>query len=287
MSGTSTKAKSKELEFALEVVRAAGSVALEYFQKGVSASWKNDNTPVTEADKRCERMIREAIGQQFPHDSILGEEEGETVRSSSSNESSLASSSRSASSEGSEGTRSRRKWILDPIDGTYNFARQIPIFATLLALEEDDEIILGIVNAPALGETFWAEKGGGAFKNGNPISVSKIDKLEETHFLFGELDRITDSAWKTGFDQLVDKTYRQRGFADFLNFLYVFEGKAESALEVGVNPWDLAPMKILAQESGGCFSDLEGGSSIYSRNCLVSNQLIHQEILDIIVKSKK
>lgn len=276
MSGTSTKSMSKELEFALEVVRAAGSVALEYFQNGVSASWKNDNTPVTEADKRCERMIREAVAQQFPHDSILGEEEGETKRSSG-----------SESSEACEGTRRRRKWILDPIDGTYNFARQIPIFATLLALEENDEIVLGIVNAPALGEIFWAEKGGGAFKNGNPISCSKIDKLEEAHFLFGELDRITGSAWKAGFDQLVEKTYRQRGFADFLSFLYVFEGKAEAALEVGVNPWDLAPIKILAQESGGCFSDLKGGSSIYSRDCLVSNHLLHRELLDIFEKSKE
>jgi len=263
-------AMTQELVFALDIVRAAGAVALEYFQGGVSASWKSDNTPVTEADRRCERMIREAIAQRFPLDSILGEEEGETKRNSPSG----------------SGKSSRRKWILDPIDGTYNFARQIPIFATLLALEEDDEVILGIVHAPALGDTLWAERGRGAFKNGNPISVSNIDKLEETHFLFGEPDRIAGSAWQAGFDQLLAKTYRQRGFADFLNFVYVFEGKAEAALEVGVNPWDLAPMKILAQESGGCFSDLQGGSSIYSRNCLVSNQLIHQKILDILGNPK-
>jgi histidinol-phosphatase len=253
----------RELEFALAIADRAGDVALKYFRLGVAAQMKNDNTPVTIADKECERLIRSAIAESFPEDAILGEEEG--------------------TSSGAATARRRRKWIIDPIDGTYNYARQIPIWALLLALEEDGEIQLGLVHAPAMQETFWARRGGGAFRNGEPVHVSTIKDVGMSLFAFGGPNRIMGSKLAKGFQRVIASTYRQRGFGDYLNFAYVFSGKAEAALETGVNPWDLAPMKIIVEEAGGRYCDLEGGSSIYKGSCLVSNGLVHDEILRLLI----
>lgn len=142
-----TDAFSPELVFALDICEQAGLVALDHFKKGIEAVNKEDGTPVTAADKECERLIREAINARFPADAILGEEEGE--------------------SKGKGGkTKSQRKWIVDPIDGTYGYARGLPVFSTLLALEDSGEIIVGVVNAPAMGDLFWAEKGEALLKMG-------------------------------------------------------------------------------------------------------------------------
>jgi histidinol-phosphatase len=264
-----TEAFSRELVFALDICEQAGRVAMRYFKEGqgVDAQAKDDGSPVTAADKECERLIREAIASRFPEDAMLGEEEGE--------------------SKGSAGKKTKdsgktRRWIIDPIDGTYGFARGQPIFATLLALEEDGEINLGVVHAPALQQTFWAEKGRGAFKNGERIYVSEIADLKEAQFNFGGLNRILDLGLWDGFTSLVRQTCRQRGPGDYLSFAQVFEGKAEFTIEVGVKPWDLAPMKIIATEAGGHFTDLKGKGSIFDGDCLVSNGLMHEQVLSIL-----
>lgn len=259
MSDISTDSRTAELKFALEVCRQAGSLAMEYFIKGIAWEMKDDNTPVTVADKECERIIIEAIARQFPEDSIVGEEAGEIV-----------------SSRG----KHCRKWIIDPIDGTYNYARGIPIFSVLLALEEDGEIVLGIVNAPAMGEVFWASKGLGAYKNGKCIAVSTQDNLSQSQFNFGAPRRILETGFWDGFTKLISLTYRARGYGDYLGFSLVCEGKAEAMLEVGVKSWDLAPMKIIVEEAGGTFSDLNGGKSIYTGNCLISNGVLHKKFLE-------
>lgn len=251
-----------ELSFSIEICQAAGRVAMDFLERGVEAVMKDDDTPVTAADRACERLIREAICRRFPGDAILGEEEGE-----------------SSPAEGAAG----RRWIVDPIDGTYNYARALPIFSTLLALEVDGAIEVGVIHAPAFGDTFWAGKGGGAFKNGRTLAVSAVDSLAASQFNFGAPRRILEEGLWDGFTRLVGSTYRQRGFGDYLGFAFVFEGKSEAMLEVGVKPWDLAPMKIIAEEAGGRFSDLEGGSSIYSGSCLVSNGLVHDRVLDILL----
>src|SRR6185437_12219837 len=122
-------------------------------------------------------------------------------------------------------------------------------------------------------------KGGGAFCNGQPVHVSAIDSVQESMFVFGGPNRITGGALAGGLNRVIAATYRQRAFGDYLNFGFVFSGKAEAALETGVQPWDLAPMKIIAEEAGGRYSDLDGGTSIYKGSCLVSNGLVHNEIL--------
>ncbi len=255
-----TAPQSKELSFALEIARKAGDIALEYYNQGTTGSMKQDNTPVTIADQNCERMIREALAESFPKDAILGEEEGGSDKLDS----------------------SCRKWIIDPIDGTYNFTRQLPVWSVLLALEEDGEIILGILNAPANGEIFWAEKGGGTYRNGERVHVSNINKVSESQFEFGAPVRLVELGYWDGLRRIAEATYRQRAYGDYLNFAHVLCGKAEAALEVGVKTWDIAPMKILATEAGGRYTDLVGGESIYTGSCLVSNGLVHDELLKLL-----
>lgn len=252
---------SADLQFALAVTREAGQIALKHFRAGVSATMKADNTHVTIADTECESFIRRRIAEKYPGDDILGEEEGLTAK----------------------GSGSDRKWIIDPIDGTYNFQRYIPFFSTLLALEENGEITVGIVNAPAMDEIFWAERGGGAFRNGERITVSTISKLEEAQFGFGAPSRILSQGYWDGLTRIIAATYRQRAFGDYLNFAHVFYGKSEAALEVGLKPWDLAPMKIIAEESGGRFTDLSGGASIYDGSCLITNGILHEQLLRMLL----
>lgn len=253
--------QSKELSLALNIAQTAGEIALQHFAHGVSATMKSDNTPVTVADQECERMIREMLGAEFPHDAILGEEEGES----------------------SDAALAKRKWIIDPIDGTYNYARQIPVWSMLIALEDAGEIVLGVVHAPAMEETFWAERSAGAFRNGERTHVSKISQMDQAQFVFGAPSRVAAMGLWDGLKRVVETTYRQRAFGDYLTFAHVFNGKAEAGLEVGVKPWDLAPMKIIVEEAGGRYTDLKGGGSIYDGSCLVSNGLLHDEMLRLLL----
>jgi histidinol-phosphatase len=260
-----------ELSFALAVSAEVAAVSLNYFSQGVEVVTKDDGSPVTKADKEVEALMRKAIVERFPADSILGEEEGVTAGSSS-----------AGSGKGHE--QLQRKWIIDPIDGTYNFARGIPIWSTLLALEVQSQVVLGVVSAPAMKEQFHAALGGGAFKNGRPIHVSNIDKIGRALFNFGGPNRIEAAGLWPNLQEVVKLTERQRGFGDYLGFSLVFEGKAEAMLEVDVKPWDLAPMKIIVEEAGGCFIDLSGGSSIYPGSCLVTNWHLMEEFKRIFVK---
>jgi histidinol-phosphatase len=253
----------QELQFARSICLESGPIALKYFGGDLKVHWKEDQTPVTLADMQVEEFIVKAIRQQYPDDDILGEE--------------------SSHIKGSEyfscASQNGRRWIIDPIDGTYNFARNIPVFATLLALEVDGQIEVGIINAPAQSEMYWAAKGNGAFKDGSPIHGSAVSKLDQSQFNFGAPKRILDSGYWSVLRDIVAKTYRQRGLGDYISMCHVLEGKAEASLEVGVKPWDLAPFKILAQEAGCVFSDLHGGESIYNGDCLITNSALHEQFL--------
>ena len=257
------KSYSDELFFALEVCKNAGAIAMNYLEKGFDVANKSDGTEVTKADKECEAYIRDRISKAYPGDSLLGEEEGESA----------------AITNG-------RQWIIDPIDGTSNYAKHMPIFATLLALEEDGEIVLGVVHAPAMAETYWAARGQGAFKNGMAISVSKIDSLSKGQVNYGEIKRLLSMGYWEGFTKIISNARRTRGFGDYLSFGTVFEGKADATIELGVKVWDLAPMKIIVEEAGGRFSDLSGGTSVREGSCVISNGLIHDEVLTMLKSSK-
>lgn len=252
-----------ELQFAVDLAHQAGGLAFSYFTGGIEFSKKDDDSPITVADRECEALIRAKIAKRYPTDNLLGEEEGETKSSASG-----------------------RKWIIDPIDGTYNFARGVPTWSVLLALEEDGDIVAGVVHNPAINETYCASRGGGAFRNGRSIRVSAVNSLQDSYFLFGEPARILEHNLLDGFSRLVRATYKHRGFGDYLTFGYVFEGKAELGLEVGVKPWDLAPMRVIVEEAGGRFTDLKGNPDIYPGTALVSNAIVHDAALRLLTDSR-
>jgi len=244
----------KALDAAVEAARAAGAIALKYFRGRFEVTLKPDATPVTQADREAERAIVEILGRAFPEHGVLGEEFG---------------------GHGSTEVR----WIIDPIDGTKNFVRGIPVWATLIGLEERGEITVGVIHNPVTGELYTARRGGGAFLNGERIHVSAIAELGGATLVHAGLGLFREAGRWESFVRLVDATERQRGFGDYSGYGLVAEGKAELYLEVDLKPWDLAPCKILVEEAGGRFSDLDGRPTIYSGTALATNGRLHDAAL--------
>ncbi|MGH3077926.1 MAG: inositol monophosphatase family protein [Gaiellaceae bacterium] len=235
-----------DLEVAFQLVDAADEVALPLFGTKLPVERKPDLTPVTEADRAVEAELRRLLAEARPEDVILGEEEG------------------------SSGT-GRRRWIIDPIDGTRNFTRAIPVWATLVALEEDGVVRLGVVSAPALGRRWWAERGAGAFADGTRIHVSAVEHIEDAVLCFGLED---------GLPELARQAWHVRGFGDFWSHMLVAEGAVDGAFDaVGVSEWDLAAMQVVVEEAGGRFSDYAGDSRIDGGTALSSNGLLHDALL--------
>jgi len=248
---------ARALDAAVEAARAAGEIALGYFRGGFEVTLKADATPVTQADREAERAIVEILGRAFPEYGVLGEEFG---------------------GRGSTDVR----WIVDPIDGTKNFVRGIPLWATLIALEERGEVTVGVVHNPARGDLYTARRGGGAWKNGERVRVSDVSTLDGAFFVHAGLRLLREAGWWDGFVRLVDATDRQRGFGDYVGYGLLAEGKAEIYLEVDLKPWDLAAPRILVEEAGGRFTDLAGRPTIYSGTALATNGRLHDAVLALL-----
>jgi len=246
------------LAAAIEAARAAGAIALHYFRSNLTVETKADRTPVTRADRECEAKIVALLSAHFPDYGFLGEEMGERPG------------------------KINARWIVDPIDGTKNFIRGIPFFATLIALEEAGEVTAGVMYAPALTDLLYARKGQGAFANNQPVHVSEIATLRDAMLIHGGLKDLKVRPCWSPFLQLVDGTARQRGFGDALGHSLVIRGQAEVALEPEIKPWDVAATQIIVTEAGGCFSDFAGTSSIYTGSAIVSNGRVHDEVVNIL-----
>ena len=184
---------------ALEAARAAGEIAMKYYRGGFEITIKADQTPVTQADREAEKAIRAILSRATPGFGFLGEELGQ------------------------EGSTSHR-WIIDPIDGTKNFVRHIPIWAVLIALEEDGQVTTGVVHNPVTGELFWARKGEGAWANGERIRVSTCAAMRDAMLLHSSLNLLKRVGYWDGFVRLVDATSRQRGFGDYSGYCLVAAG---------------------------------------------------------------
>ena len=240
-----------DLELALRLADAADAISLPHYRSGLAIETKADLTPVTEADREVEATLRRILAEERPADAILGEEGG-TV-----------------------GTGSRR-WIVDPIDGTRNYARGIPVWATLVALEIDGLVSSGVVSAPALRSRWWAERGGGAFANGEPVHVSVIARVEEAVLSF---------SIENDVPPLARRAWHARGLGDFWAHMLVAEGAVDAAVDaVGVKEWDLAPVQVIVEEAGGRFSDFGGSSRIDSGTAITSNGLLHEELLAAVAQ---
>jgi histidinol-phosphatase len=245
------------LEAAIEAARAAGQVALKHYRAGLAVTLKPDQTPVTAADRDAEHVIEEILSRATPTYGFFGEEFG------------------------ARGPQDQR-WIIDPIDGTRNFVRRIPFWATLIALEEHGELTAGVIHNPVTGELYDARRGGGARLNGVPIRVSTTSTLEEALALHAGLDIMRRGGYWEGFLRLVDATARQRGVCDDEGYALVAEGKAELYLEMDLKPWDLAACKVVVEEAGGRFTDFEGRPTIYTGTALVSNGHVHEAALALL-----
>jgi histidinol-phosphatase len=243
---------SPDLELALRLADAAEALSLPRFRTGLAVETKADMTPVTEADRAVEAELRALLAAERPDDAVLGEEHG-------------------ATGEGA------RRWVLDPIDGTRNYARGIPVWATLVALEDDGEVRVGVVSAPALGRRWWAERGEGAFANSERIGVSAVDRIE---------DAVLSLALENPVPELARRAWHVRGLGDFWAHMLVAEGAVDGAVEaIGVAEWDLAAVQIVVEEAGGKFTDFEGVSRLDAGSAVASNGLLHDELLAALAES--
>jgi histidinol-phosphatase len=237
---------SPDLELALQLADAADAISMRRFRTGLAFETKADLTPVTEADREVEAKLRALLAEACPEDAILGEEQGTT------------------------GSGARR-WILDPIDGTRNYARGIPVWATLVALEEDGEVRIGVVSAPALARRWWAERGEGAVVNGKHIGVSSVAEIE---------DAVLSFALENAVPKIARRAWHVRGFGDFWSHMLVAEGAVDASVDtVGVAEWDLAAVQVIVEEAGGRFTDFEGVARFDGRSAIASNGLLHDELL--------
>ncbi len=238
---------SPDLALALELADAADAITLSRFRAvDLRIETKPDLTPVTEADQAVEAELRRILAERRPGQPIVGEEQG-------------------ASGDG-DGPR----WIIDPIDATKNYLRGIPLFATLIALEER----VAVVSAPALGRRWWAERERGAFCQDGRLEVSRVARIEDAVLTYTSLK---------GFDQrflnLAERSWAPRGFGDFWQYMLLAEGAVDVCVEATANLWDLAAPKLIVEEAGGRLTDLEGRPRADGGNAIASNGLLHAEVV--------
>jgi histidinol-phosphatase len=223
--------------------------------RDLTVETKPDLTPVTEADRAVEEMIRDELARDRPGDAVLGEEFGTT------------------------GT-GRRRWIVDPIDGTKGYARGIPVWATLIGLEEDGDLVAGVVSAPALGSRWSAARGHGAQRDGEPITVSKVARIADAHLAYDSVDAFESVGLDAEFLALARRCWRVRGFGDFWAHMLVADGSIDIAVEVGgLKVWDLAAVWVVVEEAGGRCTDLRGESRIDAGDVISTNGLVHDDVV--------
>ncbi|MGZ6800965.1 MAG: histidinol-phosphatase [Mycobacteriaceae bacterium] len=252
---------SDDLALAHRIADAADAITMSRFGAlDLRVDTKPDLTPVSDADLAVENAAREVLAAQRPADAVLGEEFG------------------------GEAVFSGRQWVLDPVDGTKNFVRGVPVWATLVALLVDGVPVAGVVSAPALGRRWWASKGDGAWVRalGAPhrqLSVSAVSELSATSLAFSSLSSWRDAGLREQFIGLSDDVWRLRGYGDFLSYCLLAEGAVDVAAEPEVSLWDLAPLDILVREAGGTFTALDGSPGPHGGSAVASNGVLHAEVL--------
>jgi histidinol-phosphatase len=246
---------SEDLDLALELADLADAITLgRYRASDLVVETKPDLTPVTEADRLAEEAIRERLASARPGDAVVGEEFGKTADA-------------------------ERRWIVDPIDGTKNYVRGIPVWATLIALEEE----VAVVSAPALHRRWWAVRGKGAFADdGRPIHVSAVSELADAQLLWSGIEEWDEIGRADSLLALARSCWRSRGLGDFWQYMLVAEGAADIAIDPEVKMWDLAAPQLIVEEAGGRFSDLSGLPRPDGGSGLATNGLLHEAALAFV-----
>lgn len=248
------------IAFASGIALGAGEITLNYFRRLSSSaiSRKRDGSFVTTADREAEQYLRQAIAREFPDDAVLGEEEGEQTG------------------------KSGRRWIVDPIDGTFSFVHGVPLYAVLIGLEIDGDPTLGVINAPATGDLVAAARGRGCHWNNKAARVSTIEKLEDALLLstdFGSADRYGFGAIVTELEKL---TAHRRTWGDAYGHLLVATGRAEVMLDPVMNIWDCAALLPIIEEAGGTFTDWQGVRTISGGNAISTNKTLFEPVMQIV-----
>jgi histidinol phosphatase-like enzyme (inositol monophosphatase family) len=225
----------------MEAAKKAAELALQY-QPNIVAETKPDKSPVTQADRECERMIARMLSDAFPDDGILGEE--------------------GASAE----TRSGRRWIVDPIDGTRDYVRGNPLWANLIALEAGGDVVVGVVNLPVLGKLCAAARGEGAHQNHCRMHASSKTSVEESVLCMNGYDKVAKMPFRGQLLDWMARFWAVRGLGGAADAMMVAAGQAEVWIEPSASPWDFAPLKIILEEAGARYLNIDGGSTIYAGN---------------------
>lgn len=246
------------LSFAEQLGREAGELTQRYFKEGFTPERKADRSYVTVADRAAERYLRARIEQAFPDDGILGEEEVE------------------------RSGESGRRWILDPIDGTYSFVHRVPLYGVLIGLEVDEEPILGVVNLPGLGDLVSAIKGHGCFWNGERVQTSSVRMLDEALLLATSFEACQEHQAAAGVKRLRRKVNASRTWGDCYGHILVATGRAEIMLDPVMSIWDCAALLPILEEAGGTFTDWKGESTIRGGEAISTNGRVFREVMETI-----
>ena len=248
----------------------ADAIALGHFRQDVEVTRKPDRSFVTAADTAIERLIRDRVASTFPEHGVVGEEYG---------------SDRSDSSV---------RWYVDPIDGTHNYLRGVPVFATLLAVERDGELQAAVLSAPALGGRWHAWRGGGAWArwqatgaSARRIQASAISAIDEAQVLYAGTRDVVASGRAPGFEGLLDAAWRERGLGDFWGYTLIAEGAAEAMIEVELSIWDTAAPAVLVEEAGGRVTNFDGRRDVSGATFLATNGVLHEAIRSKLVSTAK
>jgi histidinol-phosphatase len=256
---TEKYSRAEDLVLAMQLADAADLISSSRYQSlDLVVTTKPDNTPVTDADRATERAIRNILSKTRPNDGLIGEEFGQSENLGS------------------------RYWVIDPIDGTQNFMRGVPTWATLIALVEDGEVVIGVASAPALTRRWHAAQGLGAYLafNGGPprrISVSQVSEIKNASITYS--DFIHWNERHPAFTSLIDACWRSRGFGDFWSHMLVAEGAADIAVEPSLALWDMAALDIIVREAGGKFSSVSGQPGPQHGSGLSTNGLLHEQVV--------
>lgn len=261
-------APSADLAFALALADLADGISLPRFRSAdLRVDTKPDRTFVTDADTAVERAIRERIESERPNDGFLGEESGRA-------------------------DRGERRWIVDPIDGTSNFLRGVPNWGTLIALEEDGEVTVGVVSAPALGARWWAETDTGAWglqAGADPrrLRVSGVERLEDASLSFQSIAQWDEAGYLDPLIALSRAVWRDRAYGDMWAYMALAEGLVDVVAEFDVKPYDLAALAPIVREAGGTFTDIAGSSSVWGGSSLATNGHLHEATVRLVRDARK
>ena len=253
-----------DLTLAHELADAADAITLDRFRAlDLHVETKPDLTPVSDADRAVEQAVRRRLASRRPGDAVLGEEYGQTA--------------------GTAGDGPRR-WVVDPIDGTKSFVRGVPVWATLVALQVDEHVEVGVVSAPALGRRWWAARGlgahaGSSYADGRRLQVSRVTSLSDAHLSYSSLTGWEDQGRLPGLLDLSRNVWRTRAFGDFWSHMLVAEGAVDISCEPEVSLWDLAALQVVVEEAGGRFTDLSGAARPDGGSVVCSNGPLHDEVL--------